>query len=83
VKIGFVRVAEICLDNTPKKSYNNIKIKLLLFYYNIKKLDIKDIFQKKRCFFMSKKTKDVFVRVVCGVMAGLFILSCVAILAVI
>jgi hypothetical protein len=32
---------------------------------------------------VSKKTKDVLVRVVCGVMAGLFILSCVAMLAII
>lgn len=32
---------------------------------------------------MSQKTKGIFVRIVCGVLAGLFILSCVAMLAVI
>lgn len=32
---------------------------------------------------MAKKTKEIFVRILCGVLAGMFVLGCIASLAII
>lgn len=32
---------------------------------------------------MAKKTKELFVRILCGVLAGIFVLGCVAMLAIV
>jgi hypothetical protein len=32
---------------------------------------------------MAKKTKELFVRILCGALAGIFVLGCVAMLAIV
>ena len=63
-------------------------ILLILYHKNRNGADFFNIFyfyftKKKRGVHMANKTKKLFVRVLSGVMAGLLLLGCVAMLAII